>query len=85
MVREELVRQAKAAEESQVIAKMLSEYRAELGGGGGGGGLRDTLYGIFAKILGPDKNPDEDEIEVRDLIVALKKDSAGDGGAVCTS
>ena len=81
-MREELKRQAKAAEEAQIISQMLNEYRGaeqQREGGGARGGLRETLLGIFVNIAGPDKNPEEDEIDVRDLIVALRKDSAGDG------
>ena len=80
-LREELKRQAKSAEEAHIVAQLLSEYRTSEGGrdGAGEGGMRQTLRDIFADIAGPEKSPDEDEIDVRDLILALRKDSLGDG------
>ena len=78
--RREIARQARAAEEAEVVAQMLGEY-GERGGAGSAGAseLRRTLRGIFASIAGPGKDPDADEIEVRDLIAALRRDGAEDG------
>ena len=78
--RREIARQARAAEEAEVVAQMLGEY-GERGAGGSAGAseLRRTLREIFASIAGPGKDPDVDEIEVRDLIAALRRDGAEDG------
>ena len=77
--RREIARQARAAEEAEVVAQMLGEYGVRGAGSSGKSELRRTLRDIFASIAGPGKNPDEDEIEVRDLIAALRRDGAEDG------
>ena len=70
--REAIAKQAEEARRADAVAEMLMEYR-------GGGNLRSYLLDIFANIAGPEKDPETDEIDVRDLIGALKRDSDGDG------
>ena len=72
IIREAIAKQSEEAKRAEAVAEMLMEYRGE-------GNLRQHLRDIFADIAGPDKDPEEDEIDVRDLIGALKRDSDGDG------
>jgi serine/threonine-protein phosphatase 6 regulatory ankyrin repeat subunit A len=57
---------------------MLKEY-AHGAGGGFPGCLRDKTRAIFAELLGPGANVDEDEIDVRHLVAALKRDAPPEG------
>ena len=59
VIREAIAKQSEEAKRAEAVAEMLMEYRGE-------GNLRHHLRDIFADIAGPDKDPDEDEIDVRD-------------------
>jgi Ca2+-binding EF-hand superfamily protein len=88
-IREEIKRQARAASEAEVVAEMLGEYGRRRGGGARTGDadadvdpspLRASLVAVFASILGPGRDPSSGaEIDVRDLIDALRRDGDGDG------
>ena len=51
--RREIARQARAAEEAEVVAQMLGEYGVRGAGSSGKSELRRTLRDIFASIAGP--------------------------------
>ena len=89
-IREEIKRQARAASEAEVVAEMLGEYGRRRNGGARTGEpsdadaepsrLRASLVAVFASILGPERDPSSGaEIDVRDLIDALRRDGDGDG------
>ena len=63
---------------AQHARDMLKEY-AHGAGGGFPGCLRDKTRAIFAELLGPGANVDEDEIDVRHLVAALKRDAPPEG------